>query len=167
MSWIDKELKRRAAASRRSAPRQSSTISTADRIRELWDKLERANAALPSELQLSLEQGDTALSWQERQDEATFAAWLRARNKAALGFATDGIRYVWPETGRRRSYNFWIRWDPGQERYLLSLRVGTSVPAPVASYALDDGRIDYMIKRLVMGQRIRIGAIRKKRLWFF
>jgi len=56
MSWIDKELKRRAAASGRSATRESPTISASDRIRELWDKLESANAALPSELRLSLEQ---------------------------------------------------------------------------------------------------------------
>jgi len=84
-----------------------------------------------------------------------------------LGFATEGIPSVWPETGRRRSHNFWIRWDAEQERYLLSLRVGTSVPAPVASYALGDTRIDYMTKRLVMGKRIRIRAVRKKRPWFF
>ena len=38
MSWIDRELKRRAAASSRSAPNQSST----NRIHELWDKLERS-----------------------------------------------------------------------------------------------------------------------------
>ena len=41
------------------------------------------------------------------------------------------------------------------------------MPAPVASYALGDTLIDYMTKRLVMGKRIRIRAVRKKRPWFF
>ncbi len=154
MSWIDRELKRRAAASSRSAPNQSST----NRIHELWDKLERANAALPSELQLRPEQGDTALS---SPDEAT--SELRARNGAALAFATDGIRYVWPEGGRRWSSNFWIRWDAEQERYLLDRRLGIFTPGDVASYAFDDTRIDYMIKRLVMGEPIKVRAVRKKR----
>jgi len=154
MSWIDRELKRRAAASSRSASNQSST----NRIHELWDKLERANAALPSELQLRLEQGDTALS---SPDEAT--SELRARNGAALAFATDGIRYVWPEGGRRWSSNFSIRWDAEQERYLLNRRLGIFKPGEVASYAFDDTRIDYMIKRLVTGKRIKARAVRKKR----
>ena len=154
MSWIDRELKRRAAASSRSAPNQSS----ADRIHELWDKLERANAALPSELQLRPEQGDIALS---SPDEATFV--LSARNGAALAFATDGIRYVWPEGGRRWSSNFSIRWDTEQERYLINRRSGIFTPGDVASYAFDDSRIDYMIKRLVMGELIKVRAVRKKR----
>ena len=154
MSWIDRELKRRAAASSRSAPNQSST----NRIPELWDKLERANAALPSELQLRPEQGNTALS---SPDKATLV--LRARNEAALAFATDGIQYVWPEGRRRWSSNFWIRWDAEQERYLLNRRLGIFTPGDVASYAFDDTRIDYMIKRLVTGKLIRVRAVRKKR----
>jgi len=164
MSWIDKELKRRAAASRRSAPCQSSTIAASDRIQELRNKFERANAALPSELQLRVEQADPILG---SPNEETFVAWLKARNGAALGFATDGIRYVWPEPAQRWSNNFWIRWDAEQDRYLLSRRVGTFAAATVASYAFDDTRIDYMIKRLVMGKRIRARAVRKKRLWLF
>jgi hypothetical protein len=165
MSWIDKELKRRAAAaSRRPAPRPSSALPVSDHIQELWDKLERANAALPSELQLHLEQGDTAAS---PLGEPTFVAWLRARNGAALGFARDGNRYVRPEASRRWSTNFWIRWDAEQARYRLNRRVGTLASATVASYAFDDSRIDYMIKRLVMDKRIRVRAVRKKRLWLF
>lgn len=154
MSWIDRERKRRAAASSRSAPNQSST----NRIHELWDKLERANAAVPSDLQLRREQSDTALS---SPDEATFE--LRARNGAALAFATDRIQYIWPEGGRRWSSNFWIRWDAEQKRYLLDRRLGIFTPGDVASYALDDTRIDYMIKRLVMGKLIKVRAVRKKR----
>jgi hypothetical protein len=154
MSWIDRELKRRAAASSRLAPKQSST----NRIHELWDKLERANAALPSELQLRPEQGHTAPC---SPDEATFE--LRARNGAALAFGSNGIRYVWPEGGRRWSSNFWIRWDAEQERYLLDRRLGIFTPGDVASYAFDDTRIDYMIKRLVMGELIKVRSVRKKR----
>ena len=166
MSWIDKELKRRAAASRRSAPCQSSTIAASDRIQELRNKLERANAALPSELQLRREQGEPVLS---SPVDATLviAVWLRAGNRAALGFATDGIRYVWPQASRRWSNNFWIRWDAERGRYQLSRRVGTLARATAASYAFDNTRIDYMITRLVMCKRIRVGAVRKKRLGLF
>ena len=84
-----------------------------------------------------------------------------------MAFATDGIRYVWPEAGRRWSNNFWIRWDAERERYLLNRRLGTLKRGHAASYAFDDTRIDYMIKRLVMGKRIKVSAVRKKRLWLF
>ena len=164
MSWIDKEQKRRAAESKRAAPRESAAVSASSRINELWDKIERANAALPSDLQLRAEQGDVALT---SPNGALFVAWLRAPNGAALGFAPDGIRYVWPETGRRWSNNFWIHWNVERKRYSVSRRVGTLAAASTATYTFDDTRIDYIIKRLVTGKRVRVRAVRKKILGLF
>ena len=164
MSWIDKELKRRAAESRRPAPRQAAAVSASVRLQELWDKIERANAALPSDLQLRPEQGDPALS---SISGASFIVWLKAPNGAGLGFAPDGIRYAWPERARRWSNNFWIHWNTKEERFLLGRRVGALPDVRVAVYVFDDARIDYMIKRLVTGRRISARAVRKKRLWLF
>jgi len=45
----------------------------------------------------------------------------------------------------------------------LNRRLGILKPGEVASYAFDDTRIDYMIKRLVTGKRIKARAVRKKR----
>src|SRR5262245_6796372 len=163
MSWTEKELKRRAADSKRLAPSQSMA-SASDRMQALWNHFERANAALPSELQLVLDGGEATLSASE---QATFTAWLKARDGSALGYATDGIRYVWPDAGTRRSNNFWIRWDAKKERYMVLQRIGNSAPVNIVSYAFDDAQVDYMIKRLVLGKRIRARAVRKRRLWLF
>jgi hypothetical protein len=164
MSWIDKELKRRASSAKRSATRPPSPNVAADRLPDLWGTLERANAALPTELQLVVEPGNSVMSVTEH---ATFAAWLRAHNGAALGLATDGIRYPWPESGWRWSNNFWIRWDMERQRYLLSRRIGNSAPVRIASYPFDEGQTDYMIKQMVTGRRIKVRAVRKKRMWLF
>jgi len=133
-------------------------------LQALWGTLERANEALPSELQLVVDAGNSVVSATEH---ATFAAWLRAHNGAALGLATDGIRYLWPESGSRWSNNFWIRWDIDRARYLLTRRIGNSAPVRIASYTFDDGQTDYMIMRMVVGKRIKVRAVRKKRLWLF
>jgi len=133
-------------------------------LQAVWGTLERANAALPSELQLVVDAGNSVVSATEH---ATFVAWLRAHNGAALGLATDGIRYLWPESGSRWSNNFWIRWDIDGARYLLTRRIGNSAPVRIASYTFDDGQTDYMIMRMVVGKRIKVRAVRKKRLWLF
>jgi len=164
MTWVEKELKRRAKSSKRSATRPPSQNLASDRLQALWGALERANAALPSELQLVIDPGNSVVSATEH---ATFFAWLRAHNGAALGLATDGIRYLWPESGWRWSNNFWIRWDIDRSRYLLSRRIGNSAPVTIASYTFDDSQTDYMIKRMVVGKRIKVRAVRKKRFWLF
>jgi hypothetical protein len=164
MSWVDKELKRRAASSKRSATRPPPQNVASDRLQELWGTLERANAALPSELQLVVDPGNSVVSATEH---ATFVAWLRAHNGAALGLATDGIRYLWPESGSRWSNNFWIRWDTERGRFLLSRRIGNSAPVTIASYPFDERQTDYMMKQMVTGKRIKVRAVRKKRMWLF
>ena len=164
MSWVDKELKRRAASSKRPATRPPAGDLASDQLQALWDTLVGANAALPSELQLYLDAGNSVVSVTEH---ATFVAWLRAHNGAALGLATDGIRYLWPEPRSRWSNNFWIRWDIDGARYLLTRRIGNSAPVRIASYTFDDGQTDYMIMRMVVGKRIKVRAVRKKRLWLF
>jgi len=164
MSWVDKELKRRAASSKRPGTRPQAQDLVSDRLQALWDTLVRTNAALPSELQLYVDAGNSVVSVTEH---ATFVAWLRAHNGAALGLATDGIRYLWPERGLRWSNNFWIRWDIDGARYLLTRRIGNSAPVRIASYTFDDGQTDYMIMRMVVGKRIKVRAVRKKRLWLF
>jgi len=164
MSWVDKELKRRASLSTRSETRPPSEYIASDRLQALWGTLDRANAALPSELRLVVDPGNSVVSATEH---ATFVAWLRAHNGAALGLATDGIRYLWPEFGSRRSNNFWIRWDIDRARYLLIRRIGNSPPVSFAAYPLDDSKTDYMIERMVVGKRIKVRAVRKKRMWLF
>jgi hypothetical protein len=37
----------------------------------------------------------------------------------------------------------------------------------IASYRFDDRQTDYMIERMVVGKRIKVRAVRKKRLWLF
>ena len=135
MSWVDKELKRRAASSKRPGTRPQAQDLVSDRLQALWDTLVRTNAALPSELQLYVDAGNSVVSVTEH---ATFVAWLRAHNGAALGLATDGIRYLWPERGLRWSNNFWIRWDVDGARYVLNRRIGNSTPMTIASYRFDD-----------------------------
>ena len=164
MSWVDKELKRRASLSTRSETRPPPEYIASDRLQALWGTLDRANAALPSELRLVVDPGNSVVSATEH---ATFVAWLRAHNGAALGLATDGIRYLWPEPRSRWSNNFWIRWDADGARYVLNRRIGNSTPMNIASYPFDEKQTDYMIKRMVVGKRIKVRAVRKKRLWLF
>jgi hypothetical protein len=168
MSWIQRELKRRAAATKRAEPRQAPTSSAAERMQDLWSKLERANEALPVELRLQVEPGTREVTpTLNSLEEVTFLAWLRGENGGALGFAADGVRYVWPKPNRRRSNNFWIRWDIEKDRYLVIRRVETSTSAAVTTYTFDDSRADHMIKCLVLGKRVRVRSVRKKRLWLF
>jgi hypothetical protein len=168
MSWIDRELKRRIAATEKAASRQSPAFSAADRMRELWNKIELANEGLPAELRLGYESGEKAVNAVPNFLEGvTFVAWLKAQNGAALGFTGDAIRYVWPKPNPRKSNNFWIRWDTGRECYLISRRVDSLEPGTIVSSAFDDARIDRMIKYLVLGRRVKPRVVRKKRWWLF
>jgi len=133
-------------------------------MQDLWAKLHAANHALPNDLQLQI---DKALSVPTSAEDVIFVEWLHAPNGAALGFAGDAVRYVWPDRSPRRSNNFWIRWDALQQRYVLIQRVNSSAPPSVANYRFDDNRVDHMIKCLVLGKRIKISTIRKKHFGIF
>jgi hypothetical protein len=154
MSWIEAELKRRTAE--RQEP--SSTIppehSPSPRIRELWDRIERANEVLPAALRLSLDPTDAALG-----------VWLRAANGALLGLAGGGIRYVWVEENLRKSNNFWITWDESRARFIVSYRIGKFPSSTIASHVFDERCIDRMIKCLVLGKFVKVSALRSGRLW--
>jgi hypothetical protein len=67
----------------------------------------------------------------------------------------------------RWSNNFWIRWDIDGQRYLVSRRVGYSAPSPWPPIRSTTRQTDYMIKRMVLGKRIKVRAVRKKRMGFF
>jgi hypothetical protein len=168
MSWIDKELKRRArAATTASAPAEMAPAADPQAVAEqamhlLWQKLESANAALPAELRLQREEVTSPPSQGPR-----FRVWLRAPNGAALGFAGDAVRYLWPERNKNRSHNFWIRWNAERGHHELSQRITAAVPPLMKQSRLDEARLDRLLQHLVQGRRIKPGALRKKRLWLF
>jgi hypothetical protein len=164
MSWIDKELKRRSKKPQSAAPQIGSNPSEFVRMQELWTKIKDCNGALPSEIQLRTETGSSV---PDSGEGVNFLEWLCSPNGAALGFAHNAIRYVWPEKSLRRSNNFWIRWDVQKELYVLNNRISTSIPPLVAEYRFDIGRVEYMVKWLVLGRRINARALRKRRLWIF
>jgi hypothetical protein len=166
MSWIEKELKRRAAAQGGSPSTLASHPAAKEsaRVHELWERIERANAALPLELQLVSEVGDPALP---SVAGPRILVWLRAPNGAGIGQAADALRYIWPEPGRRRSHNFWIRWDDASGRYEIHQRANTTVPYRIAYHRFDERRIDHLLECLVVGRRVAVRAIRKKRFGLF
>lgn len=164
MSWIDRELKKRSKSGRGGALRSQSTIVDGARVQDLWRRFEHANQTLPDELQLHAE---PSVAFVQGPDDVQFLSWLRAPNGAALGFATNAIRYAWPKGGGRRSNNFWIRWDAAQHAYIVSQRNGAASPPAYAEYKFDEQSVSPMVKCLVQGKRIKAKSIRRKRFWLF
>ena len=169
MSWVNKELKRRArvpeaepevaAASAQPATGGEQALLA---IQALWQRLEAANEALPPELKLRREPVTLA----PRQGPR-FQVWLRAPNGAAIGHAGDALRYLWPGSPGRRSSNFWIGWDAAAGRLELRQRV-SPLPSPViARHRYDERRTELIVKQLVLGRKLSVRALRKKRLWLF
>lgn len=168
-SWIDKELKRRAAREGRETAAGSTGLGQTDtqldaaRIAALWSTIDAANASLPAALRLHREEavGESGIA------RPPFRTWLVAPNHAALGFNGEAIRYMWPEPGKRHSHNFWLRWRAASG-YVLCRRVGsTSMVAHVRERRFDEARIDLLLKRLVTGVRVTDRAVCKRRLWLF
>lgn len=128
----------------------------------LWQRLEAFNDALPDELKLRRE----TVTETPLQGPA-FRVWLRSHQGASLGYTGDGVRYNWPGPSGRRSHNFWIGWDAQAGRLELRQRI-SPMPSPViARHCFDERRTELIIKRLVLGQRVAVRALRKKRLWLF
>ena len=165
MSWIQKEIKKRAKQTQNSLqPSQIDTTPGAVKMADLWSAIEAANNALPSELKL---QATVDPSVNILPGAPIFIAGLRAPNGAGIGFTGEAIRYTWPERSKRASYNFWIRWKMG-EGYTLTQRTKLSATTPVTlDRTFNPKRVEYMVKCLVMGTRIKPGSTRKRRLWFF
>lgn len=163
MSWIDKELKRRA---KQSSPADDPPPAPTgpERMQELWKRIEGANGALPAELQLA---SSPDAPGHLPPDSPRFRVWLRAADGAALGWAGDAIRYVWTKNNARKSNNFWIRWSEPRGRYVVQRRVGSSMPSVHQELPFDERRIERMIKHLVLGRQVTIRSIRRKRLWLF
>ena len=169
MSWVEKELKRRTGA----APETVSSASTRSgaglhdalvRTAALWARLEDANHLLPTELTLRREVNSGPRYVGEGP---AFPVQLVAENGACLGFAEEGIRYLWPEKNLRNSNNFWIRWK-GERGYVTVRRLGPAVVNPVTTTdAFDETCIDYVLQCLVTGTRIKPDALRPGRFLFF
>jgi hypothetical protein len=169
MSWIDKELKKREATESRRLNAKSGQPGAAQApdagasMASLWERFEALNVALPEKLRLRRDV--------DRQEgfapgALVFRAWLEASNGAGLGFTGEGIRYVWPQVGRRRSNNFWIRWD-AEKGYQLSQRVGSPASGPlIRARAFNENAVDRMIECLVIGARIKSGSVCKRRWWW-
>jgi hypothetical protein len=168
MSWIEKELKKRAAETRAAALEQpqpqADAASEQQRMSELWARFRNVNSALPDEIRLKT---DEARSSFMSAEEANVVEWLRARNGAALGTAGTAVRYVWPERSPKKSKNFWIRWSNEKQAYILIQRVSASMPPRLAEYKFDEGKVEQMLKCLVQGRRVKPGAVRRRRLWLF
>jgi hypothetical protein len=170
MSWIKKELKRRLRApaavpgAQAAAEGEPAAAGEAGRlaVQALWQQLETANEALPPELKLRREPVTTPA-----RQGPKFQVWLRAPNGAAIGHAGDALRYLWPAPSRRSSSNFWIAWDAAAGHLELRQRV-TPLPSPViAHYRFDERRTGLIVKQLVLGRKLSVRALRKKRLWLF
>jgi hypothetical protein len=168
MSWVEKELKKRAARKARATNPNSRRHDDAEyrrdstKVQALWDRILEANNALPAELKLRREADPVGNS---STDAPPFILWLVAENDAALGFDGEGIRYVWPEAGKRRSNNFWIRWS-ANKGYLLSQRVaGLWSGVDTRDLRFDEARIDYMLKCLVTGVRVTPRSVSARRFW--
>jgi hypothetical protein len=166
MSWIQKELKRRkrkpAPATEAGGPSAEALRAGEEALAARWQKLEAFNDALPAELKLRRE----TVTEKPKQGPA-FRVWLRSQQGASLGFTGDGVRYNWPVPSGRRSHNFWIGWDAQAGRLELRQRI-TPMPSPViAHHRFDERRTELIIKQLVLGKRVAVRALRKKRLWLF
>ena len=170
MSWVDKEVSRRAAtaaqASAALAKSQAGTEAQSEsaQMALLWERLQTANNALPAELKLQLE-ADKPSGLVPAATE--FLIWLRAPNGAGLGWTGIAIRYIWPEKNQRKSYNFWIRWKAGVG-YVVSQRIRSSGGVPIMDdFKFNELALDRMVKYLVTGARIKLKHVRKKRFWIF
>jgi hypothetical protein len=162
VSWIDKELKRRA---KEAEPVGRADTEAPDPVRiigDLWQRLEQANAALPEALRLKLELVETPPRMGPH-----VRTWLRAPNGAALGFAGDAIRYTWPERNASRSRNFWIIWNADLERLELSQRIGSATPPVMRRWRFDARRIEQLLQGLVTSRQVKPRSLRKRRLWLF
>ena len=171
MSWIEEELLRREAQATRTNGAKDQRISDTDGqargsgILTLWARLEAANAALPGKLQL---RHDARKPPVEVPGAPSFLVWLVAPNRAALGLTGDGIRYVWPEENKRRSYNFWIHWSP-KKGYRLVRRVGLALGAPsTTEQRFDERKVDAILRGLVTNSRVDYKAVTRSwwRSWF-
>ena len=164
MTWIEKELKRRASETRPATLQLPPMESASTRMLALWGHIERINASLPTELQL---QPNKTAPFSSPFEGPKFRGWLCAPDGAALGFTGNAVRYAWPKSGPSRSNNFWIGWSGERNRYVLSQRMNTKIPPRLANYSLDEARVDYLVRCLVQGKLVPAKALRKKRLWLF
>ena len=170
MTWVQKELKKKSAAqARNTAPgdgldQAAQARDAAAKIAALWRQVEDANNALPGPLRLQREVGARESF---AVDAPNFPVMLLAQNGACLGFAEDGIRYVWPVRNRGKSNNFWIRWNTGSG-YFVNHRVGSSLSGPIMrDRKFKASSVDLMLKCLVRGVRIKPGSVSAKRFWLF
>ena len=157
MSWIEEELRRREALATRgigakgTQPGDMTCQAKGSGILSLWDRLEAANTALPEQLQL---RRDARKPPVPLPGAPIFLVWLIASTGAALGLTADGIRYLWPEESKERSYNFWIHWR-AKKGYRLVHRVGPAVGIPAtAERAFDERKVDLILRGLVTSTRV-------------
>lgn len=161
MSWIEDELRRREAQASHQAAGKGTrpgdlSGQTGSSILALWDRLEAANAALPAPLRL---RRDARKALAAMPGAPAFLVWLVATNGAAVGLTSDGIRYVWPEENKRKSYNFWIHSGP-KKGYRLVRRVGPATTIPsTAERRFDESKLDEMLRCLVTNTRVDHKAV--------
>ena len=169
MSWIDKELKRRAA--KPSAAVRAGAVGGHDTqmqgeaaaMQLLWEKVEALNQALPEPLRL---RPDTGRQEGLLFNTPAFRRWVMAPDGAGLGFTGEGVRYLWPVQSRRRSHNFWIRWHE-RHGYRVTQRLGWSwTGASAVEAPFNEAKLDHIVQCLVQGRRARFRAVRARRWWW-
>lgn len=170
MSWIDKELKRRAATpvasvkARAASGSDSQMPGDSAAMQRLWEKIEAMNQALPEPLRLrvDLNQQQDGLLF----NTPAFRLWLMAPDGAGLGFSGEGVRYLWPVPSQGRSHNFWIRWHEKQG-LRVTQRLGWSwTGASAVEAPFNEAKLDHIIRCLVQGRRARFQAVRVRRRWW-
>jgi hypothetical protein len=163
MSWIDRERKRRQKL---AVPQTGGDFTVSDdgaqTLRTLWQQFESANAGLPPDLQLRRETVAT-----EPDTGPRIRVWLHAPNGASLGFTGDSVRYVWPQRSPKLSHNFWLRWNPTRGWLEVSQRISSGTPPVMKDRRFDNRRIDFIVRCLVLGERVKVAKLRKKRFWLF
>lgn len=171
MSWIQKELKRRAADEARDSAAMS-TVSGMGSIAQLqaasllalWSRIDAANDQLPPELRLQ-RHSDVADAF--AGDLPPFVAWLRAPNAAGLGFNGEGIRYVWPEHSLHKSNNFWIR-GRAAGGYQVTRRMGSTMTSSNnQTRRFNESSTDHLLRCLVTGTRVTFRSVCKRRFVLF
>lgn len=163
MSWVDRELKRRAVSTTTGG--RGGEVGAVEHVQGLWQKLEAANDALPEALRLPAETEGPMMS---PPGGPVFTKWLRAPNGAGLGLTADAIRYTWPERNKgKKSHNFWIVYAP-DKGLRVRRRVSSTSPLPVmVEAAFNENAVPRMLRSMVTNKRITVRAVRRKRLFFF
>lgn len=144
------------------APPQNPAVPS--KIEALWHRFEEANNALPPDLRLRRE---SVKAFNVVEDLPPVHFWLYAKSGAALTCMGDGIRYVWRKQDYHKGNSFWIRWK-ADKGYVVNQRVRAGWSASYTEERrFKASAVDYMLKCLAKGVRIKPKSVCVRKFWFF